>query len=63
MGSCDRLQRALLECYRRVPDGPPREAACRYLNWSLAECLVAVACPEEAETVWRLCSSRGTALK
>ncbi|GMP71056.1 hypothetical protein CsSME_00029618 [Camellia sinensis var. sinensis] len=62
-GGCDRLQRALLECHRRVPDGPPRVAACRHLNRSLAECLVGVACPEEAEAVRSLCSSGGTALK
>ncbi|KAI3455828.1 hypothetical protein Pfo_012491 [Paulownia fortunei] len=60
---CERLYRALTECHRRIPAGPSREAACRHLNRSLAECLVAVACPEESDAVRTLCSSGGTALK
>ncbi|KAM7524687.1 hypothetical protein LguiA_014589 [Lonicera macranthoides] len=60
---CERLHRALRECHRRVPSGPPREAACRHLNRSLADCFVAVVCPAESETVKTLCSSGGTALK
>lgn len=60
---CDRLYRALAECHRRIPAGLSREAACRHLNRSLAECLVAVACPQESDAVRSLCSSGGTALK
>ncbi|KAK9156275.1 hypothetical protein Sjap_003755 [Stephania japonica] len=60
---CERLQRALVECHRRVPAGPPRAAACRHLNRSLAECVVSIACPGECEAVRSLCSSAGTALK
>ncbi|KAL3523017.1 hypothetical protein ACH5RR_015851 [Cinchona calisaya] len=60
---CDRLHRALSDCHRRIPAGPPRQAACRHLNRSLAECLVGVACPDESEAVRSLCSSGGTALK
>ncbi|XP_058182614.1 uncharacterized protein LOC131300680 [Rhododendron vialii] len=60
---CERLHRALSECHRRVPKGPGQEAACRHLNRSLAECLVAEACPTEVEAVRSLCSSGGTALK
>ncbi|PIN14621.1 hypothetical protein CDL12_12753 [Handroanthus impetiginosus] len=60
---CERLYRALTECHRRIPAGPSREAACRHLNRSLAQCLVAVACPEESDAVRSLCSSGGTALK
>ncbi|XP_027185523.1 uncharacterized protein LOC113783557 [Coffea eugenioides] len=60
---CDRLHRALTDCHRRISAGPPRQAACRHLNHSLAQCLVAVACPNESEAVRNLCSSGGTALK
>ncbi|XP_052202330.1 uncharacterized protein LOC127808049 [Diospyros lotus] len=60
---CDRLHRALCDCHQRVPEGPPREAACRHLNRSLAECLVDLICPAESEAVRSLCSSGGTALK
>ncbi|XP_059658002.1 uncharacterized protein LOC132304367 [Cornus florida] len=63
LGRCERLHRALWDCHRRIPAGPPREAACRHLNRSLAECLVAEACPGESELVRSLCSSGGTALK
>ncbi|KAA8537241.1 hypothetical protein F0562_029717 [Nyssa sinensis] len=62
-GGCERLHRALMECHRGVPAGPPREAACRHLNRSLADCLVALVCPAESEAVRSLCSSAGTALK
>ncbi|XP_015873688.3 uncharacterized protein LOC107410731 [Ziziphus jujuba] len=60
---CERLQRALIECHRRMPVGPARESACRHLNRATAQCLVSVACPEECEAVRSLCSSSGTALK
>ncbi|KAK4399526.1 hypothetical protein Sango_1428100 [Sesamum angolense] len=60
---CDRLYRALTQCHRQIPAGPSRDAACRHLNRSFAECLVAVACPEESDAVRTLCSSGGTALK
>ncbi|GFQ04832.1 hypothetical protein PHJA_002627200 [Phtheirospermum japonicum] len=60
---CERLYRALGECHRRIPAGLSREAACRHLNRSLAECLVTAACPEEFDAVRNLCSSGGTALK
>ncbi|XP_057970963.1 uncharacterized protein LOC131159808 [Malania oleifera] len=63
VGGCERLQRALLECHRRIPPGPTRESACRHLNRALAECAVSVACPNESEAVRSLCSSGGTALK
>ncbi|XP_075489095.1 uncharacterized protein LOC142527970 [Primulina tabacum] len=61
--NCERLHRALAECHRRIPAGPSRQSACRHLNHSLAECLVAVVCPEEFEAVRSLCSSGGTAIK
>nr|XP_011460474.1 PREDICTED: uncharacterized protein LOC105350359 [Fragaria vesca subsp. vesca] len=60
---CDRLQRALVECHRRIPAGRARESGCRHLNRGLAECLVSVACPDEAEAVRSLCGSGGTGLK
>ncbi|KAL3616735.1 hypothetical protein CASFOL_039129 [Castilleja foliolosa] len=60
---CERLYRALGDCHRRIPAGVSREAACRHINRSLAECLVATACPDELEAVRNLCSSGGTALK
>ncbi|KAL1537574.1 hypothetical protein AAHA92_30070 [Salvia divinorum] len=60
---CDRLYRALSDCHRRISAGPTREAACRQLNRSLAECMVAAACPEESDAVRTLCSSGGTAVK
>ena len=60
---CERLHQALCECHRRIAAGPARDAACRHLNRSLAECMVALACPEESEAVRSLCSSGGTALK
>ncbi|KAL4328525.1 hypothetical protein HN51_035628 [Arachis hypogaea] len=62
-GSCERLQRALLECHRRIPAGPSRDSACRHLNHALANCLVFLSCPHESEAVRTLCSSAGTALK
>ncbi|XP_061369346.1 uncharacterized protein LOC133312195 [Gastrolobium bilobum] len=62
-GTCERLQRALRECHRRVPAGPGRDRACRHLNHALAKCLVCLACPDESEAVRSLCSSAGTALK
>uniref|UniRef100_A0A7N0RFS6 COX assembly mitochondrial protein n=1 Tax=Kalanchoe fedtschenkoi TaxID=63787 RepID=A0A7N0RFS6_KALFE len=60
---CDRLHRALSDCHRRIPAGRARQSACRHLNRSLAECLVSVVCPDEAEAVRTLCSSSGTELK
>ncbi|MQL94035.1 hypothetical protein Taro_026680 [Colocasia esculenta] len=60
---CGALHRALCECHRRVRDPWQREASCRHLNRSLAECLVAAACPEEAEAVRAMCSSVGTSAK
>ncbi|KAE9610648.1 hypothetical protein Lal_00029703 [Lupinus albus] len=62
-GTCSRLQRALEECHRRIPQGPGRDSACRHLNRALANCLVSIACPHEFEAVRTLCSSAGTALK
>ncbi|EXC24766.1 hypothetical protein L484_018480 [Morus notabilis] len=63
IGGCERLQRALGDCHRRLPPGPARESACRHLNRALAECLVSAACPDECEAIRSLCSSAGTALK
>ncbi|CAN8313797.1 unnamed protein product [Cochlearia groenlandica] len=63
MRSCDRLQEALLQCHRRMPEGPARNSGCRHLNRALAECVVSEACPEESEAVRSLCSSSGTSLK
>lgn len=60
---CVRQYRSLLQCHRRVPAGPGRDAACRHLNLSLANCLVATICPDESEAVRSLCRSGGTALK
>ncbi|KAK7303737.1 hypothetical protein RJT34_14650 [Clitoria ternatea] len=60
---CERLERALRECHRRVPAGPPRDTACRHLNHALAICLVSFACPQESEAVRTLCSTAGTSLK
>ncbi|KAF3454303.1 hypothetical protein FNV43_RR04750 [Rhamnella rubrinervis] len=60
---CERLQRALLECHRRIPAGRMRESACRHLNRAMAQCLVSAVCPDECEAVQSLCSSAGTALK
>ncbi|KAK3041204.1 hypothetical protein RJ639_028464 [Escallonia herrerae] len=60
---CERLHAALRQCHSRVPAGPPREAACRHLNRSLAGCLVAEVCPEESDAVRTLCSSGGTGLR
>ncbi|KAL6198622.1 hypothetical protein ACLB2K_028411 [Fragaria x ananassa] len=60
---CDRLQRALVECHRQIPAGRAWESGCRHLNRGLAECLVSVACPDEAEAVRSLCGSGGTGLK
>lgn len=62
-GSCDRLQEALLQCHRRMPEGPARRSGCRHLNKALAECVVGEACPEEYEAVRSFCSSGGTSLK
>ncbi|XP_028803215.1 uncharacterized protein LOC114758335 [Neltuma alba] len=61
--TCERLQRALSECHRRVPSGPGRDTACRHLNHAFAMCLVSLACREESDAVQALCSSSGTALK
>ncbi|XP_051129004.1 uncharacterized protein LOC127249948 [Andrographis paniculata] len=61
--ACQRLYRALGDCHRRIPAGRSRDVACRHLNRSLAACLVAIACPQEADAVRSLCSSAGTALK
>ncbi|XP_047957396.1 uncharacterized protein LOC125203142 [Salvia hispanica] len=63
IAACDRLYRALSDCHRRISAGPTREAACRHLNRSLAECMVAAACPDESDAVRTLCSSGGTAVK
>ena len=63
MKSCDRLEEALLQCHRRMPEGPARKSGCRHLNKAFAECVVAEACPEESEAVRSLCSSGGTSLK
>ncbi|CAK7336996.1 unnamed protein product [Dovyalis caffra] len=60
---CERLHKALCDCHRRVPAGRGRETACRHLNRALAECMVAVVCPDESEAVRSLCSSGGTKLK
>ncbi len=63
MSGCERLERALEECRRRVPAGPGREAACKHLSRGLAQCLISEACPDELEAVRALCASGGTALK
>ncbi|CAK8531642.1 unnamed protein product [Lathyrus sativus] len=60
---CERLQRALSDCHRRVPSGPGQNFACRHLNNAFAVCVVSLACPEESEAVRNLCSSAGTVLK
>ncbi|KAI3824385.1 hypothetical protein L1987_05843 [Smallanthus sonchifolius] len=60
---CDRTYQALVQCHRRVPAGPSREAACRHINRSLAECMIAFICPEESAAVKTLCVNKGTALK
>ncbi|EPS71611.1 hypothetical protein M569_03156, partial [Genlisea aurea] len=60
---CDRLHRALSDCHRRIAAGPSRDAACRFLNRSLAQCLVSEVCPTESNAVRSLCSSAGTAVK
>ncbi|WOG84830.1 hypothetical protein DCAR_0104015 [Daucus carota subsp. sativus] len=60
---CVRQYKSLLQCHRRIPAGPGRDAACRHLNQSLANCLVATICPDESEAVKSLCGSGGTALK
>ncbi|KAK7412911.1 hypothetical protein VNO78_04661 [Psophocarpus tetragonolobus] len=60
---CERVEKALRECQRRVPAGPSGDSACRHLNQALAMCLVSLACPEESEAVRTLCSTAGTALK
>ncbi|KAE8653663.1 hypothetical protein Csa_007602 [Cucumis sativus] len=57
-GGCDRLEQALRECHKRVPEGPARRSACRHLNRSLAECLVATACPSEAEAILEISVER-----
>ncbi|XP_044507365.1 uncharacterized protein LOC123226882 isoform X2 [Mangifera indica] len=64
MSGCERLQKALCECHKRVGSSSrTRESACRHLNRALAQCLVAEVCPEESEAVQSLCASGGTALK
>ncbi|KAK7329499.1 hypothetical protein VNO77_23669 [Canavalia gladiata] len=60
---CERMERALRECHRRVPSGPSRDSACRHLNHAFAMCLVSLACPHESDAVRALCSTAGTALK
>ncbi|KAL9997381.1 hypothetical protein Hdeb2414_s0002g00062101 [Helianthus debilis subsp. tardiflorus] len=60
---CDRIYQSLLQCHRRVPTGPSREAACRHLNRSLAECMIAFICPEESASVKTLCANQATAVK
>jgi hypothetical protein len=60
---CETLQKALLDCHRRIPSGQGRNSACRHLNNALAICLVSLACPDESEAVRTLCSSAGTGLK
>ncbi|KAG6573459.1 hypothetical protein SDJN02_25359, partial [Cucurbita argyrosperma subsp. argyrosperma] len=62
-GGCERLEKALRDCHKRLPEGPARRSGCWHLNRSFAECLVATVCPNEAEAVRTLCSSGGTALK
>ncbi|KAK4352759.1 hypothetical protein RND71_028277 [Anisodus tanguticus] len=62
-GDCNRLYTALIGCHRRFAVGREREIACRHINRSLAECMVAVICPDESDAVRSLCSSGGTALK
>nr|XP_009783650.1 PREDICTED: uncharacterized protein LOC104232207 [Nicotiana sylvestris] len=62
-GNCDRLYNALTGCHRRFAAGREREIACRHINRSLAECMVAIICPAESDAVRSLCSSGGTALK
>lgn len=61
---CDRVYQALLQCHRRVPSGPSRDAACRHLNRSLGECMINYICPDESSAVKTLCgNNKGTALK
>ncbi|KAG7019417.1 hypothetical protein SDJN02_18378, partial [Cucurbita argyrosperma subsp. argyrosperma] len=42
-GGYERLEQALRENHNRLPEGPARRSACRNLNRSLAECVVATA--------------------
>ncbi|KAL8229381.1 hypothetical protein R6Q57_014281 [Mikania cordata] len=60
---CDRVYQALVRCHSRVPSGPARDAACRHLNRSLAECMITFICPNESAAVKTLCAHKGTALK
>ncbi|KAK1423664.1 hypothetical protein QVD17_18971 [Tagetes erecta] len=60
---CDRMYQALLQCHNRIPSGPSRQSACRHLNRSLAECMIAFICPDESSAVKTLCANQGTALK
>ncbi|KAK9065077.1 hypothetical protein SSX86_016460 [Deinandra increscens subsp. villosa] len=60
---CDRIYEALVRCHTRVRSGPSGESACRHLNRSLAECMIAFVCPEESAAVKTLCANKGTALK
>lgn len=62
-GDCNRLYTALTGCHRRFAAGRERDLACRHINRSLAECMVAIICPAESDAVRSLCSSGGTALK
>ncbi|CAN4119696.1 unnamed protein product [Withania somnifera] len=62
-GDCNRLYTALTGCHRRFASSKEREIACRHINRSLAECMVAFICPAESDAVRSLCSSGGTALK
>nr|GLL49095.1 hypothetical protein CDL12_12753 [Ipomoea trifida] len=63
LNKCDRLFKSLTDCHRRIRGSLDRDIACRHLNRSLAQCLVAEACPDESDAVRSLCSSGGTALK
>ncbi|VFR00980.1 unnamed protein product [Cuscuta campestris] len=63
LNKCSQLYEALTNCHRRIRGGLDREIACRHLNRSLAQCLVAEVCPDESDAVRSLCSSGGTAIK
>ncbi|VFQ96142.1 unnamed protein product [Cuscuta campestris] len=63
LNKCSQLYEALTNCHRRIRGGLDREIACRHLNRSLAQCLVAEVCPDESDAVHCLCSSGGTSIK
>ncbi|RAL39855.1 hypothetical protein DM860_013056 [Cuscuta australis] len=63
LNKCSQLYEALTNCHRRIRGGLDREIACRHLNRSLAQCLVAEVCPDESDAVRSLCSSGGTSIK